>query len=438
MTELVVFLLAIGLTVWISSKTKINMGIIALFFAFLIGIVFLGKSPASIFKSNFPTSVVATIIPAYIFFGAVGQTGATLALARRVGKKMHSNQRVVAVIMIYLVSIALTVGTAGGEGIRYAMLAFSISLCLQLKIDPAVGVFACWAGWQGSTCLPFSSLGSIVTGIVSNSYPEINTVNVILLNLGLGLAFFTIMLGIQYLVNGRKPYTAEIEEGAMPIDTNAEDKPFTKEQRLATIVLFTVVAVLLIPSVIQLFAPNPVTKFMASRFDVSFCFIVGSLILFLTKSADCVRVIKQDINWSIIVLLAGMCTLLGEASGLGIIDTLNAGIAKVPSFLVVPIVAVVCGFLSMFVNGATLTPMFVPLALGLSQTAGVSLPFMLFVMISGFAVTGISPASGGGAGNLTVVPGEKMQGHVAKVEATTAIFQMFAFAVFCGVLQLFF
>lgn len=439
MLQLIVFLAAIALTIIISQKTKINMGVIALFFAFLIGIIFLGKSPAATFRGNFPTSVIATIIPAYIFFGAVSHTGATLAIARRVGKRMHSNHRLVAVFMIYLVSIALTVGTAGGEGIRYAMLAFSISLCIQLQIDPAVGVFACWAGWQGSTNLPFSSLGSICSGIISTSYPEVNTSSVIMLNLGLGLVFFTLMLLLQYFVNGRKPFVTELEDGDTKLmDQQEVDAPFTREQSIATKVLFIVVAILLIPSVVQLIAPNPVTKFMASRLDVSLCFIVGALILFLTKCADCAYVIKHEVNWSIVILLAGMCTLLSQASPLGIIETLNAGISLMPSVLIVPLVAVICGFLSMFVNGATLTPMFVPLALSLSETANVSLSFMLFVMLSGFAVTGISPASGGGAGNLTVVPGEKLQGHVAKIEATTAIFQMFAFAVFCGILQFFF
>ena len=436
MLQLIVFLAAIALTVIISSKTKINMGVIALVFAFLIGIVFLDKSPASTFKGNFPTSVVATIIPAYIFFGAIGTTGATTALAKRVGGRLHSNSRIVAVIMIFLVSIALTVGTAGGEGIRYAVTAFAISLCIELKIDPAVGVIACWAGWQGSTNLPFSSLGSIVTGIVNTSYPDVNVSGVILLNLGLGLAFFAIMVIYLYLVYGRKNFEAGIEN--YNPDLKEENAEFTREQKIATKVLFAVVAILVIPSLIQLIAPNPVTKFIASRLDVSFCFIVGSLILFATKCADCTTVIKKDVNWSIIIMLAGTCTLLSQAAPLGIVETLDSGIAQMPSVLIVPVVAVVCGFLSMFVNGATLTPMFVPLALGFAENAGVSLSFMLFVMLSGFAVTGICPASGGGAGSLSCVPGEKLQSHVGKVQLTMAILQMFTFAIFCGIVQFFF
>lgn len=436
MLELIVFLAAIALTVIISSKTKINLGVVALVFAFIIGIVFLEKSPASLFRSNFPTSVVATIIPAYIFFGAVGSTGATTAIARMVGKRMHSDHRVVAVIMIFLVSIALTFGTAGGEGIRYAISAFAIGLCIQLKIDPAIGVIACWAGWQGATNLPFSSLGSICSGLISTSYPEVDTTAVILLNLGLGLAFFTIMVAGLYFALGRKPYVTEVEVTGAPAED--ENAGFTKNQSVAAKVLFAVVAILVIPSVVQLVAPNPVTKFLASRLDVSFCFIVGSMVLFLTKCADCVTVIKRDVNWSIVIMLAGACTLLSTAGPLGIIDTLNAGIGVMPSALIVPVVALVCGFLSMFVNGATLTPMFVPLALGLADTAGVSLSFMLFVILSGFAVTGICPTSGGGAGSLSTVPGEKLQGHVSKVMITVTIVQMFAFALFCGILQFLF
>ena len=89
-------------------------------------------------------------------------------------------------------------------------------------------------------------------------------------------------------------------------------------------------------------------------------------------------------------------------------------------------------------NGATLTPMFVPLALSFAEMAGVSVEFMIIVIISGFAVTGICPTSGGGAGSLGTVPGAKLQSHVSKIQITMAIVQMIAFAVYCGVLQFFF
>ena len=51
MLNLIVFLASLFLMIWISSKTKINLGVVALVFAFLIGIFLLDKSPASIFKS---------------------------------------------------------------------------------------------------------------------------------------------------------------------------------------------------------------------------------------------------------------------------------------------------------------------------------------------------------------------------------------------------
>ncbi|MBR4579149.1 MAG: hypothetical protein IKO22_06045 [Oscillospiraceae bacterium] len=436
MLNLIVFLASLFLMIWISSKTKINLGVVALVFAFLIGIFLLDKSPASIFKSYFPTSVIANIIPAYIFFGAIGHTGATKVLAQKIGRKMHSNVKIVAVIMIYLVSIALTFGTAGGEGIRYAISAFAISLCLQLQIDPAIGVIVCWAGWQGTTNLPFSSLGSICTGIINENYPDLGASGVIILNLLLGLLFFTISMAGLYFVRGRKPFVSELADSDVPMNDKGEVE-YNKEQSIAIKVLFTIVAILVIPAVIQLIAPNPVTKFLSSRLDVAFCFIMGSMILFLTKCANCTDVIKKDVNWGIIIMLAGACTLLSEAQPLGIVDTLNKLLATIPSFLIVPVVALVCGFLSMFVNGATLTPMFVPLAQGFSELAGVSLPFMIFVILSGFAVTGICPTSGGGAGSLSTVPGP-LQSHVSKVMLRMTIIQMIGFAIFCSVLQLFF
>ena len=203
-------------------------------------------------------------------------------------------------------------------------------------------------------------------------------------------------------------------------------------------VLFAIVIVLLIPSMIQLVYPNTVTSFLSTRLDVKFCFLIGSLILFAGKCVDCGDILKNHMNWGMIIMLMGACTLLSEASPLGIIESLSSLLSNMPSFLSVPMVALICGFLCMFVNGATLTPMFVPMALSFSEMAGVSVEFMIVVILSGFAVTGICPTSGGGAGSLGTVPGAKLQSHVSKIQVTMAIIQMIAFAVYCGILQLFF
>ena len=438
MLELIVFLAAIILTVVISSKTKINFGLIALGFAFIIGIVFLDSTPGKIFSSYFPTSVITNIVPTLIFFGAVASTGATTVLAHMIGRKMHSNYRAASMVLVFVVMVALTFATAGGEGIRYAISAFAISMCIELQIDPAVGVIVCWAGWQGTTNLPFSSLGSICSGIINDNYADVNAAGVIMMNLVIGLAFFSIMMVALYIWRGRKPFITELEEGETLQISGDEEVHFNRNQKIALTVLFAIVIILLIPSMIQLIAPNPVTKFLSSRVDVKLCVLIGSLILFVGKCADCGNILKNHMNWGMIVMLMGACTLLSEASPLGIVDSLSALLSNMPGVLIVPMVALVCGLLSMFVNGATLTPMFVPLALSFAEMAGVSVEFMIIVIISGFAVTGICPTSGGGAGSLGTVPGAKLQSHVSKIQITMAIVQMIAFAVYCGVLQFFF
>ena len=217
MLELIVFLAAIILTVVISSKTRINFGLISLGFAFVIGIVFLNSTPSKIFSSYFPTSVITNIVPTLIFFGAVASTGATTVLAQMIGRKMHSKYRVASIILVFAVMVALTFATAGGEGIRYAISAFAISMCIELQIDPAVGVIVCWAGWQGTTNLPFSSLGSICTGIINDNYADLNASSIIVLNLVIGLAFFAIMMTALYIWRGRKTYITELEEGELPV-----------------------------------------------------------------------------------------------------------------------------------------------------------------------------------------------------------------------------
>lgn len=88
------------------------------------------------------------------------------------------------------------------------------SVCvLSYRLTQLLVLLSAGLGWQGTTNLPFSSLGSICSGIINDNYADVNAAGVIMMNLVIGLAFFAIMMVALYIWRGRKPFITELEEG---------------------------------------------------------------------------------------------------------------------------------------------------------------------------------------------------------------------------------
>ena len=433
MAAVICLVLAIALSIYLGAKTKINTGIYALGCAFLMGMVFLGLSPSSVFKTYFPTSIIATIICPFLFFGAVNSNGTIGMLAAMVGRKMKSANRAVAPLIIFAVTFALTFATAGGEGITIPMTVFGIGICLNLGLNPALGLIAVWSGWSATYQMPWTTLGLINGGIAAGSYGEEVATSAIWISWVLGVVFYILFILVVSLLLGRKKYDME---SSMAAQISADEKiEFTRQQKLTIAVIAAIMAVIILPAIVQAVFPNPVTAFLHGKIDITICCLAGAIILFLTNCAQVDDVIKNRIPWGLILLLIGVCTLFGLIGDLGVSELLAEAIGNMPSFLVVPAISFICSFLSLFVNGATLSPMLIPLAESLAATAGIPTAAMVGIMLTAIGVSGISPTSGGGSTCLGAVSDAKLSPIISGTMAKLAIINMIGFAVFSVFIQ---
>ena len=131
--------------------------------------------------------------------------------------------------------------------------------------------------------------------------------------------------------------------------------------------------------------------------------------------------IKNQIPWGLIIMVCGMAMLMGEAGNLGVTETISALLesGSLPASAIIPFIAAVCGFLSLFVSGGVITPLIIALAPAL-VSYGVSGAAIIVASQMGMIATSISPYSMGGAICITGCP-EKYSSKVGNQQLMLAI-----------------
>ena len=80
---LIVFMLAIVISIILGTKLKMNIGMVALAFTFLIGVTLSGLSGRSV-SGLFPTNIFVTQLVATFFYGFASLNGAFNGIADRI------------------------------------------------------------------------------------------------------------------------------------------------------------------------------------------------------------------------------------------------------------------------------------------------------------------------------------------------------------------
>ncbi len=220
---------------------------------------------------------------------------------------------------------------------------------------------------------------------------------------------------ISYLVLGGWKVK---NSAALLSDENIE---ISAEQKKTMYIILGMIALLIIPTVIELIIPNPVTGWMKANLTIQVLCAIGIVVMHVMNTADTVDVLKNQIPWGLIVMVCGMAMLMGEAASLGVTDAISALLesGSLPVAVIIPFIAAVCGFLSIFVSGGVITPLIIALSPAL-VSYGVSGAAIIVASQMSMIASSISPYSMGGAICITGCP-EKHSSKVANQQLALAI-----------------
>ena len=383
----ILVILAILVAIVLGYITKINTGLYAISFAFIIAVCVMGLKATQLINM-WPTRIFLVIVFVSLFFGFAIHNGTMKLIADNI---IFACRRVPFLIpyAIFLIGIVLSGMGAGAYAIIAFLVPLSMAIAEKTGMNRLLAALSAIFGSAVGACFVISMGGVMVKGFVeSNGYPDSGAAfawN----NFWSGLIYNVIFITVAYvLLKGYKIKAIDI------------DKP-EKANRIQKMNLWLIVGVALVmflPLVIELIASNPVTKLMAAQFDITWIAAIGTVIALLLKIGDQKQVIAS-VPWNTIVLIGGVSVLIGVAIEAGTIDLLSSMVGSIQSKTLV-IVTVVCaaGFMSFFSSTfGVVVPTLYPMVPIIAQASGVNPSILFTAIVLGAAATGVSPFSSAGS-----------------------------------------
>lgn len=425
MSLVIIFFLGFVLAVVIGQKLKINCGFVAIALGFIITWLFGGEnSTSNAFIKAFPVTLFWNYTIPVIFYAFASSNGTMQLLGRKIAYKFRETR--------WALPFAHCHCSCSGCGSRrrHHEYCHRRTACMGhergSRREPFVVPFALWSGSFMGSFLPWTSNGSLHVGMYGQYLEGIDPMVMCMRSAMFNLVMGVIVLAVVYFIN--KAWKLN-DNGAE--DFMHEPEPFSKEQKSTMLIILCCIGLLLVPSIINQFAPNAVCKWMSKNLSMPVTATAGISLVAVLGGNDIKKVFSKDVNWNMIFMIAGMgmyCTL---ANTLGVVDTLGQAMQTLPAFLIAPCFALLGSALSFVTSAATVQPLMMSMIPALAPVAGVPYGALVIPLMLGTGCTSMSPISTGGALCLVGCPNE-VAPKVFNRLLYTAIAAMVVVALVCA------
>lgn len=397
---------SIVLAIALGYVTRINIGLFAIAFAYLIGCFAMGLSPGDVI-GMWPLRIFFVIFAVCLFYSFAMVNGTLEKLAEHLLYRC----RKVPYLLPFAVFLAATVIAGMGAG-YYTVLAFmapiTLILCQRTGMGLVLGGLAVNYGALSGANFVSSQSGIIFRGLmtdagISESQAFINA----------GVIFGATMI-LPLIVIGTLMLFARHRDGRSALASLEVERPSQLNRQQYTTLALTLLMmgiVLAAPIAHLLFPANATITLINSKIDIGLIASVFSVIALLMRLGDERKAIAS-VPWSTLIMICGMGMLIAVAIKAGTIDQLASWISgNVSPGFVALMLGLVGAIMSLFASTlGVVTPALFPLVPALSQSMGVD-PVLLFTaIVVGAQATSISPFSSGGSLILGSAPEEIRQG----------------------------
>lgn len=387
MTLLII--IAILLSIAIGYKTKINIGLFAIVFAYLIGTFGLNLSASQVI--NFwPIKIFFIIFAVTLFYNVAMVNGALEKLANHL---LYACRNFPVMLPLAIFASA-TIIAALGAGF-YTVLAFmapmTLLLCEKTGMSKIIGGMAVNYGALAGANFMTSQSGVIFRGLmegvgISSTEAFTNATAIFVATLIIPI----VVIGTYLLLNHKKLNIQITSEKPQPFDP--------KQKQSITLILTMMSIVLILPILHIIFTNNATIAFLNSKIDIAFMAIIFSVISLLLKLADEKKVIAM-VPWGTLIMICGVGMLIEVAIKAGVIDILSQWVSTNIPLWIIPIAMCIIGAcMSLFASTlGVVTPALFPIVPAIAVATGYN-PIILFVcIVVGAQSSAISPFSSGGS-----------------------------------------
>lgn len=379
---------AIVLAIVIGTLKKVNIGVLGMVFAYIIGCLILKLSPMELI-AMFPLKILFITMSTTLFFGFAVENGTVNALADHILFRSKNHPWAIPIVLTVAAMILGMIG-ADTTSVVVALAPMGFVLSKKINFHPLLVVIGVGAFAAVGSGMPWSAVGSLCRGIVSQSFAPEEAFSMVNASAWALAIIYAIVFVVAYFV--LKGYKADKVEMEKP-------EPFTAIQRKNLVIIGIVLAVVIIPLIINSIAANPVTMWMKTNFDMQLVAIVGAGACALLKLADERTVITKRVPWGLIIMVGGISMIIGLMQATGVIDMISQVISdNVGSSAIQPVIVTIGSILSFVTSGVTgaLIP-FTPMLSGISAASGVSATSLYACLGASVVLTSLSPFSMGGA-----------------------------------------
>lgn len=381
--------LSILIAIALGYITKINIGIYAIVFAYILGCYALDLKSSQVIDL-WPIKIFFIIFSVTLFYNVSLANGALEKLASHLLYKCKNFPHLLPLVVYF--SATLIAGLGAGF---YTVLAFmapiTLLLCQRTNMSILIGGMAVNYGALAGANFMSSQSGIIFRGILENV--GINNTTAFTYSIYIFIVTFIlpiILIG-GYTFLYRNKNNIQIE------DTQPE--PFNIKQKTSLTMIVMMMAIVLVFPILNLVFPdNANISFINNKIDISFIAIIFALISLVLKLADEKKVIAL-VPWGTLIMICGMGMLISVAVKTGVIDILSSWISGNVAVWMIPLIICIIGAI-MSIFSSTLgvvTPTLFPIVPAIAAASGIE-PALLFVcIVVGAQATAISPFSSGGS-----------------------------------------
>ena len=371
---------ALILAVGLSCTTAVNVGVLAMALAWLVGVYLGGMSVATVLE-GYPTTLLVTLIGVTLLFSAADCNGTLTRMTARAVRVCRGNAGLLPITFFFLGMVVATIGP-GGTPTAALIAPPAMAVAARARISPFLMAIMAGNGALAGTLSPFAPTGIVANGVME----RIGLAGVEWSTYGynafahavVAFAGFALFGGLRLVARGATVDAVE---------------PDSVEMETKHVITLAGIAVFIVA----------VAGFGT---HVGMTGLTIATVLVLLRTVDERKAI-QGIPWGVILMVTGVTVLVSILERTEGMDLFTGALASIstPGSLA-PIVAFGSGIVSVYSStSGVVLPAFLPLVPSLTESVGIVDPLPIaWSMNVGASLVDMSSLSTVGALFLAAAP----------------------------------
>ncbi|HSG02074.1 MAG TPA: SLC13 family permease [Vicinamibacterales bacterium] len=385
MNPAVASLAALIVAIVLSMVTRINVGLVGLVMAWLVG-AFVAGLPTGTINGGFPTSLFLTLAGMTLLFAAAESNGTIERLTRRAVSLARGSARSVPLFFFVVACVLSAIGPGAVSSVALVV-PLAMAIGRELRVPAMLTALVVANGANAGNLSPISAVGVIANTRMAEAGLGGHEGLVMMTN----LVASAIVAAVAYvLLGGWKLARAEVHPASI------DDTALSGAHRLTMAVVAAWIA-----GVLFFDLPLGLSAF------------AGAVLLVAAGAADETDAVRRT-PWGIILMVCGMTTLVALLEQTGGMDLFTALLSSVATpGTINGVIAFVTGAISLYSStSGVVLPAFLPTVPGIVQQLGGGDPLAISLSINvGSSLVDVSPLSTLGALCVAAVA-DTGQGHV--------------------------